>query len=208
MLVDPTAHELLLALIERARQGEDAAFGELVLLCRRRVFAAVARLIARREDVEDVAQDVFLRLYQSLGQLRTPEAFDFWLYRITTNAVYDYLRKRPRAREIFISDLEDRQLEAANVSACWQQLRDEQERLRITEHVDRLLSRLLPADRILLVLREVEGLTMRELSEVYGVREGAIKLRLSRARGRLRQVLNSSSETRQAAFESDAAWAN
>jgi RNA polymerase sigma-70 factor (ECF subfamily) len=195
------------ALIERARHGDDEAFGELVLLCRRRVFAAVNRLIARRQDVEDVAQDVFLRLYQSLGQLRTPEAFDFWLYRITTNAVYDYLRKRPRDREIFVSDLEDRQLQAANVSACRQQLRDEQERLRIIEHLDGLLSKLLPADRILLVLREVEGLTMRELSEVYGVREGAIKLRLFRARGRLRQVLNASSESKPA-FENDPAWAN
>src|SRR5947209_19254728 len=121
MLLDHAANQIKFALIERARHGDDAAFGELVLLCRRRVLAAVNRLIARREDTEDVAQDVFLRLYQSLNQLRTPEAFDFWLYRITTNAVYDYLRKRPRDREIFVSDLEDRQLEAANISACWQQ---------------------------------------------------------------------------------------
>jgi len=68
LLVDPR-------LIERARDGDDAAFNELVLACRRRVLGTIARLIGRREDVEDVGQQVFLRLYLSLDQLRTPEVF-------------------------------------------------------------------------------------------------------------------------------------
>ncbi len=62
-------------LIERARDGDDAAFNEVVLACRKRVLGTIARLIGRREDVEDVGQQVFLRLYLSLDQLRTPDVF-------------------------------------------------------------------------------------------------------------------------------------
>ena len=80
-------------LIERARSGDDAAFGQLVSVYRKRILGTISRLIGRPEDVEDVAQDVFLRLYFSLDQLRTAEVFEPWLYRLTVNACYDYLRR-------------------------------------------------------------------------------------------------------------------
>src|SRR5579884_3639821 len=79
--------------IEQARAGDDAAFNRVVLAYRKRIFGTIARLIGRPEDVEDVAQEVFLRLYYSLDQLRSPEVFEPWLYRLTVNASYDYLRK-------------------------------------------------------------------------------------------------------------------
>jgi RNA polymerase sigma-70 factor, ECF subfamily len=84
--------------IERARSGDDAAFNTIVSAYRKRIFGTIARLIGRPEDVEDVAQDVFLRLYYSLDQLRTPEVFEPWLYRLTVNASYDYLRRQRRRR--------------------------------------------------------------------------------------------------------------
>ena len=92
MLVDPT-------LIERARGGDEGAFNEVVQAYRRRVLGTIYRLIGHRDDVEDVGQQVFLRLYLSMDKLRTQDVFEPWLYRLTVNAAYDYLRKQRRRNE-------------------------------------------------------------------------------------------------------------
>src|SRR6201993_4997424 len=104
-------------LIKRAQQGDGAAFNEIVLAYRKRILGTVTRLIARPEDVEDVAQEVFLRLYYSLDQLRTPEVFEPWLYRLTVNASYDYLRKQRRRNEARMSDLSEQQVMMADAAA-------------------------------------------------------------------------------------------
>src|SRR5712675_2850321 len=97
-------------LIRRAQRGDNAAFNEIVLAYRKRILGTISRLIGRPEDVEDVAQEVFLRLYFSLDQLRTPEVFEPWLYRLTVNACYDYLRKSRRRLEFRMSDLSEQQV--------------------------------------------------------------------------------------------------
>ena len=76
-------------LIEKAKQGDAPAFNQVVLAYRKRILGTISRLIGRPEDVEDVAQEVFVRLYYSLDQLRSPEVFEPWLYRLTVNASYD-----------------------------------------------------------------------------------------------------------------------
>jgi RNA polymerase sigma-70 factor (ECF subfamily) len=153
----------------------------------------ISRMIARPEDVEDVAQEAFLRMYVSIGQLQTPEAFDLWMYRLTTHAAYDHLRKRPLRLDVRLADLDDQQVEAATAYRSRQSCREEQERRRIIECVDDLLSQLSPAARILIVMREVEGLTMEEMAAVLGIRVGAAKVRLFRARARLREILSADS---------------
>jgi RNA polymerase sigma-70 factor, ECF subfamily len=190
MLVEHTPNGISFALICRAQTGDMAAFGTLVQVCRSRTMGTIRRMISCKQDTEDVAQEVFFRMHTSIRRLREPAAFDFWLYRLTLNAVYDYLRKRPRRRDILMADLEEREVTVAAASASWQVLRDQQDRLRTIDYVDGLLANLSASDRILIVMREVEGLTMEELSEVLGVSVGAVKLRLFRARNRLRQVLS------------------
>src|SRR3954468_9269612 len=104
-------------LIERARGGNDQAFNQVVLAYRKRILGTISRLIGRPEDVEDVAQEVFLRLFFSLDQLRTPEVFEPWLYRLTVNAAYDYLRRQRRRNESRMSDLSEQQVIMADASA-------------------------------------------------------------------------------------------
>src|SRR6202046_279186 len=104
-------------LIKRAQAGDSAAFNEVVLAYRKRTLGTIARLISRPEDVEDVAQEVFLRLYFSLDQLRTAEVFEPWLYRLTVNAAYDYLRRQKRRHESRMSDLSEQQVMMADASA-------------------------------------------------------------------------------------------
>jgi len=176
-------------LIKRAQAGDGAAFNEVVLAYRKRILGTIARLIARQEDVEDVAQEVFLRLYFSLDQLRTPEVFEPWLYRLTVNAAYDYLRKQRRRNESRMADLSEQQVMFADAVAGGKIERDERYHKQVRETVDSMLSAVSEEDRILLTLKEVEGLSLKDLEKVYEVSETALKVRLFRARQRVLKAM-------------------
>jgi RNA polymerase sigma-70 factor (ECF subfamily) len=179
-------------LIERARSGDDVAFGQLVSVYRKRILGTISRLIGRPEDVEDVAQDVFLRLYFSLDQLRTAEVFEPWLYRLTVNACYDYLRRQRRRHESRMSDLSEQQVLMADAAAGGKADQDEQYHRGVREFVTSLLDGVSEEDRILLLLKEVEGLSLKELEQIYQVKENALKVRLFRARQRVLKAFEAS----------------
>jgi RNA polymerase sigma-70 factor (ECF subfamily) len=172
-------------LVKRAQDGDGAAFNDLVLAYRKRILGTIARLIGHPEDVDDVGQEVFLRLYFSLDQLRSAEVFEPWLYRLTANAAYDYLRKRRRRMESRMSDLSEQQVMLADATAGEKVDRDEGHRKRIRESVQSLLEGVSEDDRVLLMLKEVEGLSLKELGKIYHVKENALKVRLFRARQRV-----------------------
>src|SRR5256714_10579331 len=136
-------------LIKRAQKGDSVAFNENVTVYRKRIMGTITRLIARPEDVEDVAQEVFLRLYFSLDQLRSAEVFEPWLYRLTANAAYDYLRKRRRRMESRMADLSEQQMMIADAHAGEKVDRDDTARKRIREEVDSLLGSVSEEDRVL-----------------------------------------------------------
>jgi RNA polymerase sigma-70 factor (ECF subfamily) len=171
--------------IERARGGDSQAFNDLVLAYRKRILGTISRLIGRPEDVEDVAQEVFVRLYYSLDQLRTFEVFEPWLYRLTVNAAYDYLRRRKRRPESRMSDLSEQQVVMADSSAGAKRQESEREKGRIRDFMDALFRHVSDDDRLLLTLKEVEGLSLKELEQVYNINENALKVRLFRARQRV-----------------------
>jgi RNA polymerase sigma-70 factor (ECF subfamily) len=178
MLVD---HDL----IERARGGDDVAFSQVIAAYRKRILGTVLRLIGRPDDVEDVAQEVFMRLYFSLDQLRTPEVFEPWLYRLTVNAAYDYLRKQRRRHESRMADLSEEQVILADAEASGKASLESGRQGEIRALVGELLGAVSEEDRILLTLKEVEGLSLKELEGIYGVNENALKVRLYRARQRV-----------------------
>jgi len=171
--------------LQRAQAGDDAAFNQVVLAYRKRIMGTIARLIGRPEDVEDVAQEVFLRLYYSLDQLRTPEVFEPWLYRLTVNASYDYLRKQRRRNESRMADLSEQAVMMADATAGGKASSEQKHRTQVKELLDSLLSNISEEDQILLKLKEVEGLSLRELEKIYRVKENALKVRLFRARQRV-----------------------
>src|SRR5438034_6514504 len=123
-------------LIKRARDGDGAAFNELVRAYRKRILGTIARLISHPEDVEDVGQEVFLRLYFSLDQLRSAEVFEPWLYRLTSNAAYDYLRKQKRRQESRMADLSEQQVMMADAVAGGKLDHEDRRRQQLRETVD------------------------------------------------------------------------
>ena len=180
-------------LIQKAKAGDGTAFNQVVVAYRKRILGTIARLIGRPEDVEDVAQEVFLRLYYSLDQLRTPEVFEPWLYRLTVNASYDHLRKQRRRNESRMSDLSEQQVMMADATAGSKVSGEQQRQKQVKELVESLLGAVSEQDRILLTLKEVEGLSLKDLEKIYAVNENALKVRLFRARQR---VLNAFEATR------------
>ncbi len=170
-------------LILRARAGDAGAFNQVVNAYRRRVLGTISRLVFRPEDVEDVGQEVFTRLYFALDQLRSPSGFDSWLYRLTVNACYDYLRRSRMA------DLSEQQIVSADSSASHMASQIEDERSAVREEVKTLLGAVSEQDRTLLIMKEVEGLSLKELSEIYRVNENALKVRLFRARQRVLKAM-------------------
>src|ERR1700704_4023543 len=128
-------------LIERARSGDDAAFNLVVQAYRKRILGTIARLIGRPEDVEDVGQEVFLRLYYSLDQLRTAEVFEPWLYRLTVNAAFDYLRRQRRRHEHRMSDLSEQQVMMADAAAGGKKQAEDSRRTKVREMVQSLLDK-------------------------------------------------------------------
>ncbi len=173
------------SLIKRAQSGDVGAFNEIIRAYRKRILGTIFRLISRAEDVEDVGQEVFVRLYFSLDQLRTPEVFEPWLYRLTVNAAYDYLRKRRRSGDVRMADLSEEQLSMADAAAGSKESAKQENQKQLRETLDVLMGQVSEDDRLLLGLKELQGLSLKELREVYGVSENVLKVRLFRARKRV-----------------------
>ena len=174
--------------LQSAQAGDAPAFNRIVLAYRSRVIATIGRMIGRPEDAEDVTQEVFTRLYFTLKKLREPAAFETWLHRMTVNAAYDYLRGprgRSNRREARVAEVPEALLAVMDAVAARRAQRDEREHERVREHVQELLGAVSEADRILLILREVEGLSLQEMEEIYQTNQNTLKVRLFRARQRV-----------------------
>lgn len=180
-------------LIERAKGGDAGAFNQIVLAYRRKILGTISRIVFRPEDVEDVGQEVFTRLYFSLEQLRSPDGFDAWLYRLTVNACYDHLRKARRRPETRMADLSDQQILAADSVAGQAANAVATQKSAVQEQVSALLAAVSEQDRVLLIMKEVEGLSLKELAAIYKVNENALKVRLFRARQRVLKAMGEKS---------------
>jgi RNA polymerase sigma-70 factor (ECF subfamily) len=185
-------------ILTAAREGDAAAFNEIVLNYRGRVIGTIARLINQPEDAEDVAQEVFTRVYFGIQKLREQAAFETWLQRLTLNAAYDYLRGpcRRRRRETRMGDVSESAVALADSLAARRVHADDLNRIRTRELVEELLSTVSEADRVLLVLREVDGLSMTQLESIYETNQNALKVRLFRARQRVLKACRTRQDAR------------
>jgi RNA polymerase sigma-70 factor, ECF subfamily len=173
-------------LVRQAQKGVSPAFEELVRRHQQRVIAVVSGILRRREDIEDVAQQVFLKAYVSIQRFDMRSAFSTWLYKITVNECWDYLRKkkvRPLSYEADLSEDQVRHVEQFVSSGA--DAGNPGERAELREIVDRLLSDLTDEDRTMLVLKEAQGFAVEEIGGMLGLNVNTVKVRLFRARRRL-----------------------
>jgi RNA polymerase sigma-70 factor, ECF subfamily len=173
-------------LVRRAQAEDQEAFEELVRRHQHRVFAVAGGILRRREDVEDIAQQVFVKAYFSLKKFDQRAAFSTWLYKITVNECWDLLRKKKVRPLVYESDLSEEQ--ARQVIASGEKENpgpDVSQRIEARERVERLMEGLDERDRLTLILKEVEGFSIEEIAEVLNLNGNTVKVRLFRARRRV-----------------------
>lgn len=177
-------------LVRRARNGDPAAFEQLVLDNQKRVYSLALRLTGDREEANDLAQEAFFKAWQALPDFRAESGFSTWLYRLTTNLCIDYLRRRSRRREAMPTASLDDENAGIPEPADWTQ--DPQvhlERAELGRAMKEGIASLPDHYREPLVLRELSGLCYQEIADTLGVDMGTVKSRLARARGLLVKFL-------------------
>jgi len=168
-------------LVQRATRGELSAFEHLVDRHRPVVIRVAARIVGS-DEAEDVSQDAFLRAFHRLDHFRGDAPFRSWLLRITHNAALDHLARR-RAEPVDPETLDTGEPSAARPPA---------DRLEVRERIERLerkLRGLSPQHRVVLVLRDAEGLTYEEIADITETPLGSVKARLHRARREFVEML-------------------
>ncbi len=174
------------ALVRRVQAGDQAAFSDLVERHKSKVFSIIHGIVRQRNDVEDIAQQVFAKVYFSLKNFDFRSSLITWIYKITVNECYDYLRKRKVRKLVYESDLSEdevRRVENTEPSPERNPLIDAV--LAKRDYLLKLLSRVSEEERMLLMMKEVEGHSVEELAEMTGMNENTIKVKLFRARQKL-----------------------
>lgn len=166
--------------IEAAKSGDMAAFEALMRQHERMVLVTAMRLLGNIEDAKDASQEVFLKLYKSLGKVETVNNFSGWLYRVTVNVCYDMGRKRTAAVPV------EEVPELVATGADPQQQATEGERRRVLQLSLRMLS---GKERAALVLRDLEGLSTEEVARILGSSEATVRSQISKARVKVRDVV-------------------
>jgi RNA polymerase sigma-70 factor (ECF subfamily) len=178
--------EQLAELVAAARDGSREAFDELVRVTSRDTYTLAFRLVGNEEDARDVVQETYLRAYKGIGKFRGDAQFSTWLYRITANCANTHLSKRRRHRHDELPD------EGTSMLADSNPDRDPQASVLASSLRDRLdvaLDDLPPKLRAVVVLRDVYDLPHEAIARELGISETAAKVRLHRARRKLREAV-------------------
>jgi RNA polymerase sigma-70 factor (ECF subfamily) len=185
-------------LVRRLKQGDEAAFRELVHTYQNRIFGLMLRMIGNRQEAEDLAQEVFIIVYRAIGNYRGEGRFYTWLYRVATNTCKNrikYLKGRNFHRSLDIDETPQAQMPAAETGAVitfQSQVPGPEavtEGMRMEKIVQRELAALDPDHRLLIVLRDVQGMSYQDIIKITGLQEGTLKSRLHRARLALKERL-------------------
>ena len=181
-------------LIERAKDNDLDAFNHLVLRFQNAIFNHCLRLITDEASAADISQDVFIRAYRSLRAYRGGN-FKAWLMRIATNLCYDELRRIKRRPQVYLEDLrgEDTTI-GTEIPASEESPEESVLRTELARAIQHCISRLNPAQRIVLVLCDVQGYSYQETADIAALKVGTVRSRLSRARVAVRSCLRGYSE--------------
>ena len=170
--------------LAKAKRGDLAAFEELISRYERSVFRIAFGILGRREDAEDAAQEVFLRLHRFLGTLDHERAFAPWIYRVTVNVCRDLHEKRSRRAGLSLEELDSTGFEARTSEP------DPEAQLSSAEQqkwLELALRSLPPKERAALILRDIEGLSTEEVAGILGSAPATVRSQVSTARIKLKR---------------------
>ena len=172
--------------VRRAQGGDEAAFRQIVERHRSKVFSIIYGIVRNRNDAEDIAQQVFTKIYFSLKGFDFRSSLITWVYKIAVNECYDYLRKQKVRKLVYESDLgEDDARSLENSPMVVEKAPSASATVERRDFLMKLLEKVSEEERLLLIQKEVEGLTVEELARMTGLNENTIKVKLFRARQKL-----------------------
>jgi RNA polymerase sigma-70 factor (ECF subfamily) len=182
------------SLVRAAQRGNLDAFNELVLTYQHRVYNLAYRILGDPAAASDAAQEAFIRAYQSLGSFRGG-SFRSWLLRVVSNLCYDELRRRMRRPATSFEEFGevDEEANPALINGA-ESPEDSAERLELMRYLQQAITSLPPDQRMVLVLSDVEGMDYAAVAAAVDIPVGTVKSRLSRARARLRDLLQERGE--------------
>lgn len=178
-------------LISDSRSGKRAAFQELVEKYQRRMYAVAYGIVGNREDALDAVQEAFVKAYRSLPEFKGESAVYTWLYRITVNSAIDIARKRGRHEQVEFREEIDVEEEKGEypVASSTENPVERLMRKELGEVIEKAILSLPVDQRTAIVLREIEGLSYKEIAQVMGTSEGTVMSRLHYGRKKLQELL-------------------
>lgn len=180
------------SLIRRAQRGDRAAFDALVRRYDQEVLRLTLRMVRSEEEARDLYQEVFLKVYRSLGQFRLEARFSTWLYRVVANVCFDHLRQQQTRRDVWTTQTNRGEVEYAETLADDRPGLNPERALEAREIGRRLeaaLDHLSPRERVVFELKHCQGMRLRTIGELCGTSEEAAKNSLFRAVQKLREEL-------------------
>ena len=173
-------------IVRRTQAGDETAFRQIVERHRSKVFSIIYGIVRNRNDAEDIAQQVFTKIYFSIKGFDFRSSLITWIYKIAVNECYDYLRKQKVRKLVYESDLgEDDTRTMENSALAVEKAPPISVQVERRDYLTRLLSKVSEEERLLLIRKEVHGLTVQELVGLTGLNENTIKVKLFRARQKL-----------------------
>ncbi len=175
-------------LVRAAQKGDDSAFEELMRIYEKKVYHLALRMCGNQDDAYEISQEAFLSAWKGLKFFRGESSFSTWIYRLTSNAAIDFLRreKRQGGGESYSLDDEDTYIEPVDPAPTPQQ---HAERSELRQALAAGLEKLSPEHRQVLLLRELQGLSYEEIADALELDLGTVKSRIARGREKLRKYL-------------------
>nr|WP_041720893.1 sigma-70 family RNA polymerase sigma factor [Alkaliphilus metalliredigens] len=178
-------------LIEKSKDGDSESFEKLILQHQKKAFNIAYRMLGNLEDANDVTQEALLKAYRAINRFQEKSSFSTWLYTIVTNTCVDFIRKNRKTKVVYL----DREYEGEEGQYKREVYDDENgpEELLEKKEVQRLIhdaiNLLNYEQRKVIILRDIEGFSYREIAEILDCAEGTIKSRINRARSNLKNLI-------------------
>lgn len=173
-------------LVERSKQGDEEAFGVLVKNYKTKVFNLAFSFTRNRETADDLAQEVFIKVFYALEKFKFKSGFGTWLYRIAANHFKDYMRKHGKERHISIEDLGREPSQSVDEIKKKEQVQEAADKKKL---LYRALQSLPEKHQVILTLRDIQGHSYEEIASILKLSPGTVDSRLHRARKLLRKKI-------------------
>lgn len=176
-------------LIRQAKSGNLKAYEEIIGLYEKKVFSTIYYMVKNDNEVEDIAQEVFIKIYKNLGNFKEESSLYTWIYRITVNVCIDELKKRKKV--VYLDEKIDTkdgevELQLPDDSKSPTDIAEDND---LKDRLEKCIKKLPESQRMMIILRDIKGFTYMEIAEIMKMNLGTVKSKINRARASLKELL-------------------